>query len=81
MSYYDVATKIEFLVTRQLGVQEAKVIESASLVEDLGADDYDLMELATTVGEAFAMTIPTTIMQEIVTVKDLIDYVITNVPK
>lgn len=81
MSYYDVATKIQFLVTRQLGVQEAKVIESASLVEDLGADDYDLMELATTVGEAFAMTIPTTIMQEIVTVKDLIDYVITNVPK
>lgn len=81
MSYYDVATKIQFLVTRQLGVQEAKVIESASLVEDLGADDYDLMELATTVAEAFAMTIPTTIMQEIVTVKDLIDYVITNVPK
>ena len=41
----DVAASVKKIVVEHLGVDEAKVVESASFIDDLGADSLDTVEL------------------------------------
>ncbi|SVB07473.1 uncharacterized protein METZ01_LOCUS160327, partial [marine metagenome] len=41
----DVASKVKKIVADHLGVDEAKVTEEASFIDDLGADSLDTVEL------------------------------------
>ena len=41
----DIAERVKKIVIEHLGVEEEKVIDSASFVDDLGADSLDTVEL------------------------------------
>ncbi len=41
----DVASKVKKIVAEHLGIDEAKVTEEASFIDDLGADSLDTVEL------------------------------------
>ena len=41
----DVAVRVRKIVVEHLGVEEDKVVESASFIDDLGADSLDTVEL------------------------------------
>ena len=41
----DVADRVKKIVLEHLGVEESKVVESASFIDDLGADSLDTVEL------------------------------------
>ena len=41
----DLASKVKKIVADHLGVEEAKVTEEASFIDDLGADSLDTVEL------------------------------------
>ena len=41
----DVAERVKKIVVEHLGVDEAKVTENASFIDDLGADSLDTVEL------------------------------------
>ena len=41
----DIAQRVKKIVTEHLGVEESKVVESASFIDDLGADSLDTVEL------------------------------------
>ena len=58
-----------------LGVEEAKVTESASFIDDLGADSLDTVELVMAFEEAFGVEIPDDAAEKITTVKDAIEYI------
>ena len=71
--------RIEKIVVEQLGVDGKDVVPSASLVDDLGADSLDLVELIMSLEEEFSnpsrkVEIPDEDAQKIVTVQDVIDY-------
>jgi acyl carrier protein len=56
-------------------VDEAEVTDTASFVDDLGADSLDTVELVMAFEEAFSIEIPDEEAEKISTVKDAIEYI------
>jgi acyl carrier protein len=71
----DVAERVKKIVVEHLGVDESKVTENASFIDDLGADSLDTVELVMAFEEAFSVEIPEDAAEKISTVKDAIDYI------
>ena len=71
----DIANRVTKIVVEDLGVEESKVIESASFIDHLGADSLDTVELAMAFEEEFECEIPDDAAQKIQTVKDAIDFI------
>ncbi|HRK96091.1 MAG TPA: acyl carrier protein [Rhodospirillales bacterium] len=71
----DVADRVKKIIVEHLGVEEAKVVESASFIDDLGADSLDTVELVMAFEEEFGIEIPDEAAEKILTVKDAVDYI------
>jgi acyl carrier protein len=67
--------KVKEIIVEQLGVDENQVDDSASFVDDLGADSLDIVELVMAFEEAFDLEIPDEDAEKITTVKDAIEYI------
>ena len=74
----DVADRVKKIVVEHLGVDEEKVVGTASFIDDLGADSLDTVELVMAFEEEFSCEIPDDAAEKIVTVKDAIDFIGTN---
>ena len=70
----DVADRVKKIVIEHLGVDEDKVVENASFIDDLGADSLDTVELVMAFEEEFGCEIPDDSAEKILTVKDAIAY-------
>eukprot|EP00659_Diplonema_papillatum_P022258 gene22258-34136_t len=66
--------RVKKIVAEQLGVKEEEVTNSASFVEDLGADSLDTVELVMALEEEFETEIPDEEAEKITTVQAAIDY-------
>jgi acyl carrier protein len=51
----DVADRVKKIVVEHLGVEEDKVVENASFIDDLGADSLDTVELVMAFEEEFGL--------------------------
>lgn len=71
----EVADRVKKIVVEHLGVEESKVTESASFIDDLGADSLDTVELVMAFEEEFGVEIPDDAAEKILTVKDAIDFI------
>ncbi len=71
----DVAERVKKIVLEHLGVEEAKVVENASFIDDLGADSLDTVELVMAFEEEFGCEIPDDAAEKILTIKDAITYI------
>ena len=71
--------RVKKIVAEQLGVKAEEVTNSASFVEDLGADSLDTVELVMALEEEFETEIPDEQAEKITTVQEAIDYVNANV--
>jgi acyl carrier protein len=67
--------KVKAVVADKLSVDASKVTETASLVDDLGADSLDQVELVMAFEEEFNCEIPDEIAEKILTVKDAVDHI------
>ena len=74
----DVANRVKKIVLEHLGVEESKVVESASFIDDLGADSLDTVELVMAFEEEFGCEIPDEDAEKILTIKDAIDFINTQ---
>lgn len=74
----DVAQKVKDIVVEHLGVEKEKVTESASFIDDLGADSLDTVELVMAFEEEFDCEIPDDIAEKILTISDAIKYIEDN---
>jgi acyl carrier protein len=54
----DIADRVKKIVVEHLGVEEDKVSENASFIDDLGADSLDTVELVMAFEEEFGIEIP-----------------------
>ena len=70
----DIAERVKKIVVEHLGVEEDKVAENASFIDDLGADSLDTVELVMALEEEFGCEIPDDAAEKILTVKDAIEY-------
>ena len=71
----DVKNKIKKIVADHLGIDEEKVTEEASFIDDLGADSLDTVELVMAFEEKFGIEIPDDAAETIQTVQNAIDYI------
>jgi acyl carrier protein len=67
--------RVKKIVIEQLGVKEEEVTNTASFVDDLGADSLDTVELVMALEEEFECEIPDEEAEKITTVQQAIDYV------
>jgi acyl carrier protein len=77
----DVADKVKKIVVDQLGVEADKVVESASFIDDLGADSLDTVELVMAFEEAFGVEIPDDAAETIRTVGDAVKFLTEKTAK
>jgi acyl carrier protein len=71
----DVAERVKKIVVEHLGVDEAKVVDNASFIDDLGADSLDTVELVMAFEEEFNCEIPDDAAENILTVKNAIEFI------
>ena len=74
----DVADRVKKIVLEHLGVDDAKVVENSSFIDDLGADSLDTVELVMAFEEEFGCEIPDDAAEKILTIKDAIDFIEAN---
>jgi acyl carrier protein len=74
----DIAGRVTKIVVEHLGVEEAKVVDSASFIDDLGADSLDTVELVMAFEEEFECEIQDDAAEKIQNVKDAIDFISSN---
>jgi acyl carrier protein len=71
----NISARVKEIIAEQLGVEESEVTDSASFIDDLGADSLDTVELVMAFEEAFELEIPDEDAEEIQTVSDAVRYI------
>ena len=71
----DIAERVKKIVVEHLGVEEGKVTDQASFIDDLGADSLDTVELVLAFEEEFGIEIPDDAAEKILTVEDAIKFI------
>lgn len=66
--------KVYEIIAEQLGIGEEEITESATFVDDLGADSLDIVELIMALEEEFSTEIPDDDAERMKTVGDLVTY-------
>ena len=74
----DIADRVKKIVVEHLGVDEDKVSEAASFIDDLGADSLDTVELVMAFEEEFSVEIPDDAAEKIQTVGDAVNFIKDN---
>ena len=70
--------KVQKIIAEQLGVSIDSITPDASMIDDLGADSLDMVELIMTFSEEFDIDIPDDAAEGIVTVCDVVEYLKNN---
>jgi acyl carrier protein len=69
-----VQSKVVDIIANQLGVDKEIITAEAHVVDDLGADSLDVVELVMALEEAFDIEIPDDDAEKIRTVNDIFQY-------
>ncbi len=67
--------QVRNIVAEQLGVDVSEVRPDASILDDLGADSLDVVEMVMSLEEAFDIEVPDADVEEMRTVSDIERYV------
>ena len=67
--------KVKEYILMQLPIDGDRVVESARMVEDLGADSANLMMLIMDLETEFNLTVEDEVLGSIKTVGDIVDYI------
>ena len=71
----EIGSKVKKIVADHLGVEEEKVVDEASFIDDLGADGLDTVELVMAFEEEFGSEISDSEAEKILTVGDAIKFI------
>ena len=70
--------RVKEIIVQQLGVDANEVTETASFIDDLGADSLDTVELVMAFEEEFNVEIPDDAAEKIQTVGDAVSFIKAN---
>ena len=71
----DIAQKVKTIVSDHLGIDESKVTEESSFIDDLGADSLDTVELVMAFEEEFGAEITDSEAEKILSVGDAVKFI------
>lgn len=67
--------KVKAIISDQLGIDENTIEMDSSIVEDLGADSIDAIDLILSIQEEFDVEIPDEAVEGIKTISDIVKYI------
>jgi len=70
--------KIKQIISAELEIDEAEVVDGASLIDDLGADSLSVMELMIAFDDEFGVEVPEEDYDKLLTVGDIVNYITSN---
>jgi acyl carrier protein len=70
--------KVREILMEQLDVEESVVTMEAAILEDLGADSLDIVDLVMTLEDEFDMEIPDEEIENVKTVGDIVHFIEEN---
>ena len=70
--------KVKELIVDQLDVEEDAVKTESVIIDDLGADSLDVVDLVMSIEEEFDIEIPDEAAEKIKTVQDVVSYIDQN---
>lgn len=74
-NYFMTIEKVKKLISNQLNVAESNINEDSRLIEDLGADSLDTVEMLMAFEEEFGISIPDEEAMKMRTVKDIVELI------
>jgi acyl carrier protein len=74
MGVGEIKDRIVQIIAKQLGIEEEDVTPQANVVDDLGADSLDVVELVMALEEEFDLEIPDQEAEKILNVQNIFDY-------
>jgi acyl carrier protein len=74
MGIVEIKNRIVEIIANQLGIEEEDVTAAASVIDDLGADSLDVVELVMALEEEFDLEIPDEEAEKITNVQNIFDY-------
>lgn len=69
---------IKDIIAKQLRLEDDIIDDDTDIIEDLGADSLDIVEMLMAIEENFGVTVPDEDIAELKTVRDIVDYVEKN---
>lgn len=79
MTRSEIEARVRQAVVEKLGIEESKVTNEASFINDLGADSLDTVELVMKFEEEFDIKIPDEDSEKIQRVGDAVNYIVEKV--
>lgn len=70
--------EIKQIFAKQLKIDETEITMDSKIIEDLGADSLDILEVLMTMESDYGMTIPDESLAKFVTVGDIVTYIDEN---
>ncbi len=74
MGIVEIKNRIVEIVANQLGIKEEDITAEASVIDDLGADSLDVVELVMALEDEFDLEIPDEEAEKITNVQNIFDY-------
>ncbi len=71
--------KIKTILAEQLDIDENTIKPESLIVEDLGADSLDAIDIVMSVEDEFSIEVPDEIVEKIESVNDIITFVENNI--
>lgn len=71
--------KIKTILAEQLDVDEDNITAESLIVEDLGADSLDAIDIVMSVEDEFGLEVPDEIIEKMESVNDIITFVENNI--
>ncbi len=70
--------KIADIIAKQLSADLETITEDTNIIDDLGADSLDVVEMLMAVEESVGVTVPDEEIPNLKTVRDIVEYVEAN---
>ena len=67
--------KVKELLAEQLGIDAKTISDEANILEDLGADSLDIIEMLMTLEDEYGVTIPDDQINQVKTVKQVAELI------
>ncbi len=67
--------KVKQMLANQLNIQVEKIKEDSRLIEDLGADSLDMIEMLMSLEEEFGITVPDDKVEGLKTVENIVSFI------
>ncbi len=76
--YLSMFDQISDIIAKQLRAENDEITEETNIMEDLGADSLDIVEILMAIEETFGVSISDDEIPNLKTVRDLVEYVESN---